>query len=666
MKRFLKAFKHTLTIMILAQILFFFIGAFFITEAIKKAPNLNLKDLYPNDSTMIYDDNNHLIAEIGNKKQEWISYNEISKNMIDAIVSIEDERFYLHNGIDIKRLFGALKNDILSLSLKEGASTITQQVIKNVYLSKEKTFDRKIQEIYLALNLEQKLSKNQILEAYLNNILFGKRIYGIKRASIHFFNVLPSELTISMAATLAGLVQLPNYYDPFKNPEKAQERRNIVLKQMLKNGYISDYTYQKTINHSILEDLNKGDYQSEYQYYSTFIDYTIDEALESYGIDAYNGGVKIYTTLSLNIQDEINKIMDNSLETFPDENIKAGIIYLNNQNGEILGIGGSRSIDAYGLDYATKVKHQPGSTIKPILDYAPAFEFLNYGTGTAIKDFEMNYQDGTKIKNWDGLYKGNITIRDALKESRNIPSVYLFNEVGHEKAFSFAMNLGIKKEKNIYESNAIGGFDEGYTVLEIANAYQAFANEGKFIKAHSIKKIVTKDETINANIPSYIAMKKTTAFMINDILRDVSLYSGYDVNGMHMMAKTGQTNYDIDTINKYNIPINATKDSWFVGYTNLYTCAIWTGYDVIKENNYLDYSKKDIPRYLVKTLLKKYGNYGPNPYQMPIGLVNVAIEKGHENTYLAGRNTSYYLKRYEYFIVGSEPKTEYLDENEFT
>ncbi len=638
-------FKIFFSLILLLSTIIVLIVAFFIMKTTYEVEAINLNKIYEQNSSKIYDKDNNLIAEIGLKKQDYIQYNDIDDDLINAVISIEDHDFFNHQGYNLKRIAKACYNNIVNSSFDEGASTITQQLVKNLYLTNDKTIERKIKEYYLSIKLENYLTKSQILEAYLNNILFGERIYGVNKASNYYFGHDASSLTIPEAALLAGIIQLPNYYNPYKNYEDALKRRNLVLLQMHNNHFISYDDYLLYKDEPIV--LNK---KEEENFYSSYLSYVIKELKEVYNIDIYKESVSIYTNMDRNIQDKIENIL--LTDNYMDESMKCGIICMDNKTGKIEGIGGIRSYNMLGYNYATDANLSPGSTIKPILDYGPAFEYLNYGSGHMINDEKYSYLDGTNINNWDHSYKGYITLRQALAQSRNIPAVKLFNEVGWDKAYSFAKRLGIEQKEPIYEANAIGGFSYGYTVLEMTNAYSTFANMGLYVKGHAINYIKT-NKVIKHEPKTYNAIKKETAFLINDILHSVIAGSKYNIDGLYLSAKTGQSNYDLETRIKYNIPSIATKDSWFIGYTKDKTIGVWNGYDSLGEGLYLNNQDKEISRTVWKTLMKNYDS-GYNTYEMPNNLIKVLIERGNEYPYLASSNSKSIA--YEYFYIGTEPK----------
>lgn len=588
-------------------------------------------ELIPNYTpTKIYDEDNNIISS-ENNYYEYVSIKDISPYLINAIISIEDKNFFNHNGYSIKNIIKASISNIKNQSYDYGASTITQQLAKNKFLTNEKTIERKIKELKYAIELENKYTKEQILEAYLNTILFGGNIYGCKMASIYYFNTKPNELTISMAAYLAGMIQAPNKYNLFKNLDNANERKNKVLKEMYNEGYLSKDEYEKEIeiNLNSLINNNINYYEEEYLY--SYLNY----------IDSLKLNQKeIYTYLNKNIQKDLFDIVNETLDI--DTNI--AIVVLDNNTYGIKALIGNRENSRFNLDYATNVKLQPGSTIKPILDYAPAIEYLGYNPATILNDSPHHYSNGEKIENYDREYKGFMTLRRALVESRNIPALKLFQEVKADRAFYFANKLGIYSD-DLYEANSIGGATYGYTLLDLANAYLGFSNLGYYKKASAIKN----------NIKPTLVMKPSTAFLINSILHDVLKDTPYNIDNNYLMAKTGQTNYDNKTKEKYNIPDNATKDVLLIAYTKDLTIGIWIGYNEIKEGRYLDKYKKNLPKVIAKYILDKY-SIKNNYYDILDDITLKYIEIKDNKAYLA-KNNGYY----EYFQKGNEPLTYYKD-----
>ena len=611
----------------------------------KKASDASILIKENSTPIYIYDQNNELVTT-DSLYYEYCSIKEINKNLINAVIACEDKNFYSHQGISIPRIISSIYQNITNNGIVSGASTITQQYVKNTFFTNEKTLTRKINEIVYALELEKKYTKDQILEAYLNTVLFGGNIYGIKMASKYYFDKLPSDLSVNESAILAGMIQLPNYYNPFNHPKEVTERKNLVLKRMYEENYISSDEYQNLAKVTAEEIVNRGFTNTRVTYLTPYLDYLFNNLPES------NETItNIKTYLDINIQKELYAIMNNDYKLFNDDDLNCAIVVLDNETYGVKAIAGNRNYNQRVLSYASDVLLQPGSTIKPLLDYAPAIEYLNYNPATIIVDEPYTYQNGTSIKNYDNQYLGSITLRKALSDSRNIPAVKLFNAVGYERAFDFVARLGIEKADTIYEADAIGGATNGYTLLSIANAYQAFANLGYYKKVSAYREIDYDLITLKNDEPAKLAMKPTTAFLINSILHDVFGGSSYDQTKTYMMAKTGQTNYDAKTLEKYHIPPNATKDSLLVAYTKDLTIAIWVGYEKIIDGKYLDYYKKNIPRTIMKLLLDKYAKENQY-YDIIDGIIKSYITIYDNKAYLA-KNNGYY----EYFQSGNQPLT---------
>lgn len=636
---------------ILASLIFtslVILASILLTEEIKAANKIELKLASPIDNCKIYDKDMNEIANLGEAFFEYESIENISDNVINAFISVEDQEFLTHKGINTKRIFASLYENIANKKIVSGASTITQQYIKNAFLSNEKTFSRKIQEIILALKAEKLYTKEQILEAYLNNILFGGNIYGIKSASRYYFNKQPSDLTPSEGALLAGLVQSPNYYNPYNNIEAANERKNTVLELMFEEGYITLDTLAKEQEVNINDLLDSGYKSNANPNISSYLDYLFYYLNEENNNKVIVNNQKIYTYLDLDIQNELYKVIQNEYNHFQNDEIKCGLVVLDNNTGGILGLMGNRDTNRLVINYAN-TKVQVGSTIKPLLDYAPAIEYLNYTPATVILDEPYTYSDGTNVSNWDHQYKGAITLRKALSDSRNVPAVKMFQEVGINKVKQFGLNLGLDIGEEFYEADAIGGSTYGYTLVNLANSYLSFANLGYYVKASPIKKITNSYQTTKNDETKRLVMKPSTAFLINTILHDVFKNTKYDLNNTYLMAKTGQTNYDAKTKAKLGIPDYATKDSLVVAYTKDITLAIYVSYDKVSSTTYLDRTTKQIPREIMYHLMKQFTKNNQY-YDIPENIVKKRIYLENGQIYAGNSYNSYD----EYFLDGNE------------
>ncbi|MBB5323358.1 penicillin-binding protein 1A [Anoxybacillus tepidamans] len=636
---------------------------------VKGAPPLDETKIKDPLSSTVYDMNGRKIAELGGQKRTYISYSDIPKMLEQAVLATEDARFYQHHGIDFIRLGGAIVANFREGFGAEGGSTITQQVVKLTFLSREKTLKRKVQELWLALRLEQKYSKHEILEMYLNKVYYSNNVYGVaKAAEFYFGKTNLKDLTLPEAALLAGMPQSPNNYNPYEYPEAAKKRRDLVLSLMEKHGFITKEEAEKakkvTIQ-SMLVDRKKHNGSSSIPY-DSFIDEVIKEVTDQANVNVYEDGLKIYTTLDPDAQSYVEDLL-NSNELFTDKkDLQAAIALIDTKTGEIRALGGGRNQDGvtFGFNYATQRVGQPGSTIKPILDYGPAIEYLQWSTAHQLVDEPYQYSNGTPIKNWNGTYEGPMTMRMALARSRNIPALKALQAVGLNRAKQFANKLGMGFD-NIYESYAVGGLEKGVSPLQMAGAYSAFGNNGVYIKPHAVTKIVFPDNTEMDLTPKpKVAMKDYTAYMITDMLKSVVQYGTgtlANVPGLHVAGKTGTTNYPEDVARKYGLPSNAVPDSWFVGYTPNYTAAVWTGFSKRSSTANLSVYEQKLPRLLFKKVIAHVDDGGKD-FPMPKSVVKLPIKKGSNPPQLAGKYTPKDEIVYECFVRGSEPTETAKDE----
>nr|WP_237712837.1 penicillin-binding protein 1A [Bacillus methanolicus] len=634
---------------------------------IKDAPKLNEKLLKDPISSKIYDMNNHLIAEVGSEKRDYVDYDHIPKLVEHAVLATEDYRFYKHHGVDLIRLGGAVIANITHGFGSEGGSTITQQVVKNSFLTFDKTLKRKAQEAWLAFQLERKYTKHEIFEMYVNKVYMSEGVHGIATAAKIYFGKDLKDLTLPEAALLAGMPQSPNNYNPFEHPDRAEKRRNIVLSLMYKHGYITKEEMEKAQKVPVTSTLVKEEKRKKNDKpYDAFVDAVIDE-VEKYGdFDIFSDGLKIYTTLDPDAQSYVEKMLNsNDIVQFPDDKFQAGIVLLDTKTGEIRAIGGGRNQKVKrGFNYAIDTRRQPGSTIKPILDYGPAIEYLKWGTYHTLVDEPYTYSDGTPINNWDNRHMGPMTMREALARSRNVPALKALQEVGLEKAKDFANRLGIPL-KEIYESYAIGGLgnkDKGVSPLQMAGAYSAFGNNGFYTEPHAIRAIEFRDGTkIDTSPEPKVVMNDYTAFMITDMLKSVvkdpyGTGTRADIPGLPVAGKTGTTNYSQADRERYGIPDGAVPDSWFVGYTTRYTAAVWTGYKDQTENYIPAGDDQKISQYLFKNLMEHVSRGVETPdFEMPNSVERVRIEKGSVPAKLASEYTPENMVLYEYAVKGHAP-----------
>lgn len=642
------------------------VGGFFL-YIIKSAPEFDVKKLTYSESTLVYDCNNELIAELGAKKRENITYDEMSEVLIDAIIATEDSRFFQHNGFDAARFLRASLGQLVGNSGAGGASTLSMQVIKNSFTSSEASglagITRKFTDIYLSVfKLEKNYTKQEIIEFYANNHFLGSNAYGVEQASKTYFGKSASELNLAEASMIVGLFKAPTSYNPYTNPEAATSRRKTVLNLMYKHGYITKE--ERDLADSIpVESLlvgNKGD-TLEFQGY---IDTVVKEIQEKYKVNPYNTPMMIYTNMNKEKQTSINKIF--SGETFNWENsyVQAGAAAVDVDTGKIIAIGNGRNrdvIDAY--NFATDINRQIGSTAKPIVDYAPGMEYLNWSTYTIFNDSKYYYSSGQEIRNSDRGYMGNITLRTAIAQSRNIPALKAFqqvrDEIGLDAYQKFVESFGIKTEDYFHEAHSIGAFN-GSNPLAMAAAYAVFANGGYYYEPYTVNKIIYRDtgEVIEYESEGKRIISDSTSFMITDTLVTAvqsGLSSGAKLSGYNIAAKTGTTNYDEETAKKLGLPSNAIPDSWLIGYDSEISIGLWYGCEKASKTQYLKSTNAVINRgKLFRAVAKEVLTKG-NKFEVPDSVVKLAIEKGSNPAKLASDSTPESQIVYEYFKKGTEP-----------
>ena len=591
------------------------VSAFFVM--VKDAPKLDKSKLVNPLSTKFLDKDGNFFYEYGAEKRTHVTYDQIPKVVENAFLATEDSRFYDHNGIDFKRTTKAVMENVTGGFGSQGGSTITQQVVKNYFLTMDKTAKRKVQEWYLSYKLEQQYSKHEILEMYLNKINLGNRSYGISTAAKKYYNKDLKDLQLHEAAMLAGLPQGPNIYDPTKkdNVERATQRRNVVLSLMNRHGYITKDEMNNAIKIPVTEGLQPSSEVTEMKY-QAFLDAVVTEIEKEYpDINIGSDGLTIHTTLDQDAQEYAEKIMDGNLIKYPSDQFQGSFVFMDTKSGEVRAIGAGRKDSKStfkGHNMATDLKRQVGSTMKPIFDYGPAFENLQWSTYHQLNDSEYTYSNGKKIRNATKSYKGDVSLREALKKSLNIPALKTAQAVGLPKSQAFAEGLGMTfKDGKVYESTAIGSNDS--SPLQLAGAYAAFGNDGNYNKPHFVKEVIFPDGTKKSFKPKeQRVMQDYTAYMVTDVLRDVvkpgsggtgptAYVSGFDVAG-----KTGTQNFDEDVLKKYDIPADANRDSWFAGYTPQYTMAVWTGYEKDGPENYIGDRSTRIAQQMFQVMMSKF------------------------------------------------------------
>nr|CAO91646.1 penicillin-binding protein 1A [Streptococcus pneumoniae] len=570
-------------------------GVFF--YYVSKAPSLSESKLVATTSSKIYDNKNQLIADLGSERRVNAQANDIPTDLVKAIVSIEDHRFFDHRGIDTIRILAAFLRNLQSNSL-QGGSTLTQQLIKLTYFStstSDQTISRKAQEAWLAIQLEQKATKQEILTYYINKVYMSNGNYGMQTAAQNYYGKDLNNLSLPQLALLAGMPQAPNQYDPYSHPEAAQDRRNLVLSEMKNQGYISAEQYEKAVNTPITDGLQSLKSASNYPaYMDNYLKEVINQVEEETGYNLLTTGMDVYTNVDQEAQKHLWDIYNtDEYVAYPDDELQVASTIVDVSNGKVIAQLGARhqsSNVSFGINQAVETNRDWGSTMKPITDYAPALEYGVYdSTATIVHDEPYNYPGtNTPVYNWDRGYFGNITLQYALQQSRNVPAVETLNKVGLNRAKTFLNGLGIDYP-SIHYSNAISSntteSDKKYGASseKMAAAYAAFANGGTYYKPMYIHKVVFSDgsEKEFSNVGTR-AMKETTAYMMTEMMKTVLSY-GTGRNAylawLPQAGKTGTSNYTDEEIeNHIKTSQFVAPDELFAGYTRKYSMAVWTGY----------------------------------------------------------------------------------------
>ena len=651
-------FKYISSIFFSICLVVFFAILILFAKELKDVPDITQANLQDPLSSEIYDKNLNLIATVGAEKREYVSINDIPKNITDAVLSTEDSRFQSHIGIDPIRLIKAALVNIRSNSAQQGASTITQQVVKNSLLTSDKSLQRKIQEAYLSLKLENRYSKDDILEMYMNKIYYSDGQYGVKTAAKYFYNKELNQLTLPQIALLTGMPQQPILYNPYDYPEQAKERRNTVLYALLNNDKITEDEYNNAINTPIMDGIvekTKEERANQHTYnskYAAYIDQITKELKENQNFenikDPLSMGLKIYTNLNPELQTYVQDMLDNQSSPMIPHASQAAISVLDTKTGLIEAIGGGKNYKAGGYNFAVDARVQPGSSIKPLIDYAPGIEYYGWDSQTTFSDSPYQIA-GTNfyIQNWDRLYHGTVTMSTALSWSYNIPAVRAFETVGYERSKHFAEKLGIPVTKD-EPTTAIGGNVDGVSTLQMAGAFASFGNKGYYNKPSTIVKVFNANgkELPNIKDEPVKAMSEETAYLITNVLKGVLSSNGTSPNGkvanFDMAGKSGSSTFDDSAYYNYGIDVvNSTKDSWMIGYTTDYTVAVWQGADMVDSAaKALSSEQAKTTQVIMADVMKKVSDKQvPAAFEKPAGIetkngVEYAKERNTETDYM--------------------------------
>ena len=640
---------------------------------VKAARPLNVDELFDlNQTTYIVDKNDKLIDKLhANENRTIATLDQIPEYLQNAFIAIEDKRFREHRGIDLYRIFGALKADLASGEFSQGASTITQQLIKNVYLTPDKKWKRKVVEMYYALQLERRFLKDQILEAYLNTIALGHNVAGVKEAALYYFGKELDQLTLAECATIAGITQYPSLYSPYLNFEKSMGKKEIVLEEMLVQGLISQEEYDEAMKQEI--KLSKVEKEVETTYFADMIISDVTETLqkelglskEEAQIKLFNGGLKIIATIDTEIQNIVEETFKNT-KLFPESEEdangilqpEAAVIIIENGTGEIKAVMGGRSEKVRrGLNRATQSLRQPGSTIKPLAVYTPALD-NGYTAGTVIDDAPVIFGN-FKPRNYSNNFKGLVTAREALQNSTNVVAVKILQDVGIQRSIEYLKKFGIttivtREDNGITNDEslsplALGGVTNGVKPIEMAAAFSVFPNKGIYIKPISFTKILDKNGNVIYENKPYKdkVISEQVAYLMVDLMRGV-VRGGTGGNAalskMPVAGKTGTTTKNVD--------------AWFTGYSPYYTASVWIGHDEPKPMNFTGGS---YPAKLWKAVMEEiHKNLEVKNFEKPGGLVSVSIctVSGKRPSELCALDPRGTRVRSELFIKGTEPDAE--------
>ncbi|GHV98952.1 penicillin-binding protein 1A [Lactobacillus nasalidis] len=627
----------------------------------KDAPSISTAKLQSGGTSSFYTTDGKFLMSLGSQTRVYVKSKDIPQTLKDAVVSIEDKRFYSEGlGIDPARIISSFLTNVKSSSTVAGGSTITQQLVKLTCFStasSQRTLSRKAQEAWLAMKVEREYSKDQILEFYINKVYMNYGTYGMGTAANYYYGKSLKNLDLAQLALLAGMPNAPVAYNPYLYPKKAKYRRDLVLKAMYDNKKITKKQYLAAKAESVQKGLKKHSSSSESKLRKVDDAY-IKEAIaevQADGYDPYNDNLKITLNINQAAQNKLYSLANSGSVAFTSKKMQIGATIVNPKNGHVIAILGGRNLPSVqlGLDRAVQTGRSTGSTIKPVLDYAPAIEYLNWGTSHILQDTKYTYP-GTNVQlyDWDNTYMGSMSMRYALVQSRNVPAVRTLNEVGISRASLFARKLGVSVSANAGLSTAIGA---NASSLQMAAAYGAFATMGIYRKPRFVSKIETADGQVRKyNSSGTRVMKKSTAYMITDMLKGVftsGTGTSAKVSGVYEAGKTGTVKYSDSDLVKYPSYSSTPKDSWFVGYTKQYSIGIWTGYDNLKDGTISgvgQYSAQLIYKYMMTYLMQ---NKTSSDWTKPSTVVKKRIVKNTEDE-VASPGQSY---SWELFVKGHAP-----------
>lgn len=608
-------------------------------------------------ASIIYDKDGNELGAVGQSRSaRYLKKEEIPDYVKHAFIACEDKRFYSHPGIDIRRVFGALINNLRAASYEEGGSTITQQLVKLTHLTQEKKLSRKANEAVLAIRLERELSKDEILTAYLNTVYFGSGAYGIENASYVYFGKSAEELTVPEAAALAGIIKAPTAYSPRNNPDKTEERRNYVLERMQEDGYISMEDMEKWKTQKI--QIMKNDAENEFLWYR---DMVLEEASEKLNLTAdeiLSGGFRIHTCLDQERQKRIENIFKNE-SLFPKNapdgtRAESAFICLDSGTGGILSCVGGREYEVKrGFNRATDARRQPGSALKPLSVYAAAVDGLGMSPTAVVDDSKRTFDGGYTPRNAGGSYNGLVTLREALSRSLNVASVSLMEFTGIERAREYIVRFGLTVDKSDNGlALALGSMTNGVTPMELTAGYAALSNGGMTVNAHTIEKITDRNgKTVYEFMKkNKRAVKTESAYMLTSMLETAAATgSARALKSVPcpVAAKTGTVSVD-ETRN---------RDAWTAAYTSEVAACVWMGFDEANGDKHM--SSSESGSFAAKLMAEFMKDEKGNQFRKPDTIVELSIDKQalteKNRVWLAPESAPASLKQTEIFLRGSEP-----------
>lgn len=645
-------------------------GSLFVYYA-ASAPDMTEDDLLGTFSSELVDKDGEVFYTLGAESRNFANPDEFPDVMIDAMTAIEDQRFNSHMGVDPIGIARAAAGFVTNRGqISGGGSTITQQLVKLSVFStarEDQTLERKAQEAWLAVQLERQLSKEQIMSLYLNKIHMAGNVYGVSTAAEEYYGKHVSELELHEAALFAGMAQAPNRFNPYVNPDLAEQRRNVVINVMRNEGMVTEEEATAAINTPVDEGLIERTQEEQNNLvFDGYLVTVLEEVVEKTGLDPFTAGLTIETNIDMDAQQRVYDVLNSDeYVDFVNEDIQSAVSLIEAETGKIRALGGGRNLEGQLSPNRTTQPKQVGSTIKPLTTYGPAIEYLEYSTYHQIVDEEYTVSgtDWTP-RNYDRQFRGQMSLRDALVDSRNIPAAKVMNEdLETGQIESFLNNVGIDPETinsdtgTIFPQNAINGL---ITPLQLAGSYATFSNGGNYTEPYTVSGVITQDgQEIDLTPETNQAISDYTAYMITDVLKDVASNQSSTVGipNLPQAGKTGTTNFTEQQYEQYNYPSDGVPDSWYVGYTSNYALSVWVGFDNYSDGYLsLNDGTRQLPRHIYREIMQEVSEGLDNSdWSRPSSVTEVAVEDGSNPAQLPGPNTPSGNIVSELFVSGTEP-----------